>query len=463
MRRSVVRIQEIKLNKFKNVKQGTISFNSYNNIKNKVFHNDTDIIGIYGQNGSGKTAVVDSLGILKDMVSGVSINNSVKNLILHDSNECVLEYVFMVEREDDKFLVSYSFEISVNNENSIEISKESISYSKLVDDKWKNKIKIIDYDIEFGVQTFRPKSKYDEVINCNKENIINLGVAKALSKKERKSFIFSEDSLKIFRSSFTGDNLLIVDSLIYFIRLNLFVIKNEYLGAINTNQIMPFSFRIESDEEVSTGEIGIKLFDVSVIDKAKFNVLNKIINQINIVVNAIIPNLRIDIKNYGDQLLEDGAEGIKIELLSVRDKNKVPLKYESDGIKKIVSILSALIAMYNNRTICVVVDELDAGVFEYLLGEILEVIQENAKGQLIFTSHNLRALEKLNKECIVFTTTNPLNRYIKLANVKNNNNLRDFYLRGILLGGQKENIYEETNKFEISYAFKKAGRKINEI
>ena len=73
----------------------------------------------------------------------------------------------------------------------------------------------------------------------------------------------------------------------------------------------------------------------------------------------------------------------------------------------------------------VLVDELDSGIFEYLLGEILEILEQRGKGQLIFTSHNLRLLEVLDKNNLVFTTTNENNRYIKLKNVKTNNNLRD--------------------------------------
>lgn len=49
-----------------------------------------------------------------------------------------------------------------------------------------------------------------------------------------------------------------------------------------------------------------------------------------------------------------------------------------------------------------VIDELDSGVFEYLLGELLSVFSDGGKGQLIFTSHNLRALEMLNKQSIYF-------------------------------------------------------------
>lgn len=107
--------------------------------------------------------------------------------------------------------------------------------------------------------------------------------------------------------------------------------------------------------------------------------------------------------------------------------------------------------------ITVAIDELDSGIFEYLLGELLNIISEKGKGQLIFTSHNLRPLETIDKGFIVFITTNPDNRYIRFTNVKENNNLRDFYYRDIVLGEQKEEVYNPTNNFEIALAFREAG------
>ena len=138
-------------------------------------------------------------------------------------------------------------------------------------------------------------------------------------------------------------------------------------------------------------------------------------------------------------------------------EEKLMLMDEKGGIKKIVSILQLLIVMYNSASITVAVDELDSGVFEYLLGEILRIISEKGKGQLIFTSHNLRPLETLDKGFVAFTTTNPENRYIRLTNVKTNNNLRDFYYRDIILGEQDEPLYERTNNSEIALAFIEAG------
>jgi AAA15 family ATPase/GTPase len=120
-------------------------------------------------------------------------------------------------------------------------------------------------------------------------------------------------------------------------------------------------------------------------------------------------------------------------------------------------VLQLLIAVYNRPSITVAIDELDAGIFEYLLGELLRIISDKGKGQLIFTSHNLRPLETLDKGFIAFTTTNPSNRYIRLTNIKDNNNLRDFYFRDIILGEQNEEVYAQTNNSEIAFAFREAG------
>ena len=95
------------------------------------------------------------------------------------------------------------------------------------------------------------------------------------------------------------------------------------------------------------------------------------------------------------------------------------------------------------------IDELDSGIYEYLLGECLEVMQDKAKGQLIFTSHNLRPLEILE---------NPENCYIKSSYIKNTQNTRLSYLRTIKLGGQKEKLYNETNIYEMELAMRRARR-----
>ena len=173
---------------------------------------------------------------------------------------------------------------------------------------------------------------------------------------------------------------------------------------------------------------------------------------------TIIPGLRIEIKEYGSQLMDNGEEGHKIELMSSREgMPSFPIRMESEGIIKIISILNALIQAFSDPSICLAIDELDAGIFEYILGELLQIFDESAKGQLIFTSHNLRVLERLDKKNIICSTINPSNRYIYLKGIEKNHNKRDFYIRSIVLGGQKERLYDNRELQDMNYAFKRAG------
>ena len=139
--------------------------------------------------------------------------------------------------------------------------------------------------------------------------------------------------------------------------------------------------------------------------KERLNIISKVIEGMNIVLERIIPGMTIEVRDYGDETLKDGCLATRIELMSKRNSKIIPLKYESDGIKKIISILDLLIIAYNTQSITVAIDELDSGVFEYLLGEVLKIISEQGRGQLIFTSHstNLLDLDLLRRDQIWFT------------------------------------------------------------
>ena len=177
----------------------------------------------------------------------------------------------------------------------------------------------------------------------------------------------------------------------------------------------------------------------------------------NIVLPEIVPGLKIGIRQLGSQMMRDGSAGIRIGLVSYKAGKEISLQYESEGIKKIIAILQLLIAVYNDNSITVAIDELDAGVFEYLLGEILRIISEKGKGQLVFTSHNLRPLETIDTGFVAFTTTDPSDRYMRIKPSGRTKNLRDYYYRDIVLGENEGRVYVPTRNSEIALAFREAG------
>lgn len=461
---TVVRIKKITISNLKNVVYGTVS------LENNKKKYRSSILGLYGQNGSGKTALINSIELLKYALCGRPIPEMYADFINVDTNIAKLDYEFLVKDNDKNatYNVNYSFSLkketesdSVNAENiSFEVShkekvvifNEVLRYSYETENMKIKKSTIIDTNTN---DVFLPKSKYS--ILTGNEDEKNLFVIKKIAFSTSRSFVFSKELLSCIREKCKEEyHSRLFNALTKFGNFELFIIDTKNSGLISFDAL-PLFFKYSDNKEKAVGNMPIQLNGSGVIPQNALKIVSNVINNMNIVLQQLIPNLTIDVKVIGTQLMKNGETGYVIELISKKNKKEIALRYESEGIKKIISILQLLIVVYNNYSITVAIDELDSGIFEYLLGEILRIISEKGKGQLIFTSHNLRPLETMDKGFIAFTTTDEKNRYIRFTNIKTNNNLRDFYYRDIVLGEQPIPTYETTNNFEISLAFRKAG------
>ena len=432
------------------------------NTVNKILSADkAEILGIYGQNGSGKTAIVDALYFLQKVMIGADLDQSLEDYMDTDSDTAEFFADFNLFMDGIVFEIGYRISLS-REEKEVVISRETLSAAKNENGIRTNKTVFMDYQREQKDVIFKPQKRLDEILEENKEIKTDLIVARKMAEKSNCSYIFGESSREIFCREYQNgfqQFSVIISSLFEFALKDLFVIRNTHSGVISANFVLPMAFRIENDNIGAKGDFTVSLTEPILVDEERKNLLETIVEQINIVLYTIIPGLQVTIKNYGKQSLNDGEEGWKLELMSKREGMKeIPIRMESEGIIKIISILNALIQAFGNPSICLVIDELDSGIFEYMLGELLDIFKKSAKGQLIFTSHNLRALEMIDKESIMFSTTNPNNRYIHMKNVRESNNLRNMYIRSITLGGQSEEIYEETDSLKIARAFRKAGR-----
>ncbi len=464
MKEFIIRIQKAELNNFKNVEHG--EFNLVSNTQQDSLEY-SNILGIYGQNGSGKTTFICALSILESLLSGKRLPQDIINYIMTGKNDSCFVFEFNMKNGSSYYKAVYEFTLQKRDpanidkedqdQNQVIVSHEKLSYSILENGKWSKHKSIIDYCYN-SEEVFSPKVRFNEITKRKQDVINDLRVAKKYAIKQSMSFIFIKDTYKIIMENCSNEVLKdIVGALVFYGKSNLYIIDNRKMALINADIALPFAFRIKGEDSLSIGSIPIQLNESSTIPENVFEIINSVIKTMNTVLCKIVPGLCVELVNLGKRLMEDGKTGINVELVSIKNNMRVPLKYESEGIKKIISVLHMLIAMYNNPSMTLAIDELDSGIFEYLLGEILKIVEGTGKGQLIFTSHNLRPLETLNKKSIIFTTANPKNRYMRLTNVKTNNNLRDFYYHDIVLGGQKECIYEPTNSFAIARAFRMAG------
>ena len=469
MKETIVRLESISIENFKNVKKGKLNFtNTRKNFR-------TSILGLYGQNGSGKTTLIDAIELLQFALKGQSIPSKFVDYINVEAGFAFLRYEFTVSGIEKKYQAFYEFKLGTEkvmdsqnmavHENEelhykIVILEEMLSYSYEDETLKIRKSPLIDIN---SSKIFAPAGKYACLVGKDKETAMDLVVAKKVAEGTSRSFVFSKELLDAIRKNPAGVNdeeyqrhMLLIESLVRYGNFELFVINTTNSGIISMN-MLPLSFKYENGLKGAVGNILIPLEEAAPIPEEALVMAERVITNMNIVLSQIVPGLTIRIENLGEMVFANGKKGIKIQLMSLKNKKAIPLKYESEGIKKIISILQLLIVVYNRSSITVAIDELDAGVFEYLLGELLRIISEKGKGQLIFTSHNLRPLETLDRGFIAFTTTNPSNRYIRMTNLKDNNNLRDFYFRDIVLGEQSEEVYDPTNNAEIALAFREAG------
>lgn len=451
----VVRIQKAQICNFRNVKNGEIRFPC--NQEEDIFTPNADVIGLYGQNGSGKTTFIHALNILKELLSGRTVKSNLAECISLGCENAKLTFEFSILTDkNEKCKVVYT---AVLSKTSID---ETFKTSFFEDGEWTRLNTFIQCDLEDESSIFKPSSRKSELLGSEQIVFDKLRVAKILCAKEHRSFIFSDDFAKALKvKKEENKSVALISALRAFGRWNLFVLLNRNSGLISLDAALPVNFRTEN----STGLFALPIDSSQVVPVKVYDIVDKVIETINIVLQKIIPGMRLSLHTFGKELMEDSSEGVRVQL--VRDyvttdgkvDSSIPLKYESEGIKKIISFLHLFVAAYNHPSITVAIDEMDSGIYEYLLGELLHIMQESGQGQLVFTSHDLYPLERLNSNSIVFTTTNPHNRYTKLTNIKSTNNLRLRYLREIALGSDDDQkaLYSETNSSEIAHAMRMAG------
>ena len=469
MNNAVVRLEGVTIHNFKNVVDGTID------LTGRKKGMKASILGLYGQNGSGKTALIDAIQLLQYALQGRSIPAQFADCVHVDAEDSSLSFSFIINNRYGTYHAIYSFSLRKEKDETVQNSTtdaETASYRAcLFNEELKcsfesesEKIRLSPLMDTKTDEIFIPRSKYRLLVGAGKSIATDLLVAKRITSVTSRSFLFSRELFSVIRANQQNANqskealwyMELIANLVAYGNHELFIINTANSGLISLNA-QPLAFKYEEKNMGAIGTIAVSLEGPSVVPVEATTVVRKVIDSMNIVLQQIVPGLTIQVMSLGNQLMDNGKQGERIQLLSLKNKKALPLKYESEGIKKIISILQLLIVVYNQPSMTVAVDELDSGVFEYLLGEILRIIAEKGKGQLVFTSHNLRPLETLDKSFIAFTTTNPNNRYLRMTNVKENNNLRDLYYRDIMLGEQSEELYEPTNNAEIALAFHEAG------
>ena len=101
--------------------------------------------GIYGQNGSGKTAIIEAFDILQHVMSGNTISYDEYEGMFNDDNLMKVSTVFYIEFGEKKYKAKYELLLKRNiEEKKIQIYSENIIYWQR-GKSWKKKRNIFQY------------------------------------------------------------------------------------------------------------------------------------------------------------------------------------------------------------------------------------------------------------------------------------------------------------------------------
>ncbi|MDR3190134.1 MAG: AAA family ATPase [Lactobacillaceae bacterium] len=431
------KLTEVTIKGIKNVDNGTILLKEKNG-------NYLNLTGVYGQNGSGKTTLIDAMEIVKLLLLNQPIdNNVVDSLSVDKVAEITVSYDIVGHR-----MITYAVKLKRDGHRVAIVGEKLMTKT---------------YTAHSHIRTLIAYDAMDKKIVDTKNkfsiNQLDLEVAKKSALLHSQSFIFGTDFFERIKAK--SDNkayqeVFEVMAQFQAAALDIVIHTDKFNGLLAAGIMLPLTFAVQLNNRQTSGTIGIDIAshhndDNLYYDEEAKNIIEEVIAQISTVLNQIVPGVTLSTETHPRMKSDGNGQEFRIELISNRDERHFPFRVESSGVQKLVSVLGVIISAFNNENKVVLIDEFDAGIYEYMLGDLIKILAEGVRGQIVFTSHNLHILEMLDAKNIYFSTNDSQNRYTKITNVKASNNLRSMYLREIVVG---EKYYQETNRTDIKNALR---------
>lgn len=387
MDNSIVRLQKIRIINLNQVRIGEASFPSYR--REKYFSRGSDVLALFGQEGSGRSALINSLWLLKHHVLGENVLENNKYCIWNNDGGTSINYKFSIEIEEEKYLINYSIYINKGMNKSLE---EHISWKKYLEDGLtRNKnFKIaypLDYDSFFSVDL--------DKVRMNGKNIdIFKKIILALKHYVRKD-------LNIFRKNITSS---ILDS-------NLVKLMKSKDSKLSKHEGLNYLVSYNHPD---------------IANNYLANNIEKLSYYISLILQKTFPDISVAAKETSETKEE---KCINIELFSESELKL--LKIKSEEIKNLISIMIILMPLMVNGSACVAIDKLNLDKIGEFKFELAELIKNEAKGQLVIVTNQFQFLNQLDKESLIYTSMNIKKRYMKFENITSIDDTKEFYYRSL--------------------------------
>ena len=389
-----------KVSGIKNLEK-TIELNFYKKtIDRKFCPEKYRIKAIYGENGSGKTAIVVGMDILRNIIiDSTYLNDSKNQQYLHamanrKTRRIELNIDFIYYSDTQSRIYSYEVDLGLNSMGLFEIERESLKcrfnstkarelvvfeclkgeiISVMIDDK-ETKDRLIRESLNL-------LGKQSLAINCllNSKDIFMKNMSDAFRMMMFDLYFFAAKINVCIASEDDPD---------------LYLQKKELLKAKNSDDFFAQITRIVSAvgrfSNANEKMIAKDLFENY---ELKIKKLERFIQ----LFKRDLKSIDIDKTEVGDYY--------ECKLLMNYGDYRVDTVFESTGITKLIKLFDYLNAAADGEV--TFIDEMDANINDVYLSKIIDYFMQYGKGQLCFTTHNTSPMASLrnNKKSIAFLSS----------------------------------------------------------
>lgn len=402
---NIIYLLNMRICGIKNIKQ-EIRIDFYKKTVDKNFDPDKyRIKAIYGENGSGKSAIITAVKIFQELILGDNYLNESKtqgflNEIIHKETCCFhFGCEFLVDTAGCKEIYDYTIHLSKNEKGLYEIQFEKLC--------WKNG--------NYANQN------YKTIFECKNGELLYINCSDAQKEilKKRSMNLLSTHSLiylySIIRGKLTydpqesaADRQLLVHILIC---LTLVIVTTVFLGDEDQHELYFLRKKLighSLDKQslqnrlLDYGDLANAFSSVNerFVDKDRFeNYKSKVarLTKFLKIFKTDLVSIDIDAKERGNQY--------ECDLNLNYGEYSINREFESTGIKKLIRLFDCFVSASTNGI--VFVDEMDSNLNDVYLCRLIEYFMYYGKGQLCFTTHNLDPMTILreNKNSIDFLSS----------------------------------------------------------
>lgn len=414
-------------------------------IRKPIDTQDYNIKGIYGMNGSGKSAIIMSVDILRnllvdeDYLNNPVVQNSLNEIINKKTNKLYIEAEFLVQiPENEPLLYNYLVELR-KDKGKYFINSEKLSYKNATSKKEEYNILVEVSEGEI-IQFYQDEDdKFKDIFISKTANLLNNSTISSLFKSKIISFdeenecvsliVYSLFSLLLFGTKINVYMDQSDEHTEYFLR-NMLEYSDDLNKTLNnvSKLCKEDSYKLLLSNVLKMNAYGLNTIsiDKNIISKDSYGDYEKSVKGLEKFIQIFKPELtRIDIEK------KENGEKYSCSLNMVYGTYSINTEFESTGIKKLIRLFTYLQAMVHGEIIFI--DEFDSNLHDVYLCALIEYLMEYGKGQLCFTTHNIGPMRilKSHKKSIDFLSLDH-----KIYSWKKNGNYSPskLYRNGMIIG-----------------------------